>query len=147
DPDVFGIQEGLHHMMMDLKIYLPEYTMIGKGRGGDDRDEYNAVFYKKSVWTLKGYGQFWLSKTPDVPGSVDWNSACPRICTWAILAFSADPKREFALFNTHLDHESRFAQKEGIKLICLNMEHILQKELPVVLMGDFNCEPGNDVVK
>src|SRR5699024_1414452 len=63
-PDVLAIQEGLHHMICYLRDALPAYNMIGEGRDGGKSGEYNAVFYKRDVLTLKNQGQFWLSETP-----------------------------------------------------------------------------------
>ena len=47
NPDVFGIQEGLHGMMADLRASLPDYGFHGIGRDdGKWEGEYSAIFYR-----------------------------------------------------------------------------------------------------
>jgi hypothetical protein len=47
-PDVFGTQEGLYEQLKDMAADLPEYDWIGLGRNGGSRDEFMAVFFRKS---------------------------------------------------------------------------------------------------
>ena len=79
-----------------------------------------------------------------VAGSRSWDTACTRICTWATFT---DKKTglEFTHFNTHLDHRSKLAQINGIKLIFQKMQEISPKG-PVVLTGDFNVLPEDEVI-
>src|SRR5699024_10150910 len=99
-PDILGTQEGFHHMVREITASLPEYGMIGEGRGGAEEDEYNAIFYYEKTLQLIDDGQFWLSETPEVPGSVDWNSGCTRICTWGSFALKHDPSVRLLAYNT-----------------------------------------------
>ena len=47
EPDIFGIQEGLHHQVEYLDTILKEYSYLGIGRDdGKDKGEYSAIFYK-----------------------------------------------------------------------------------------------------
>ena len=91
-----------------------------------------------------GSKTFWLSETPDVAGSRSWETACTRICTWATFT---DKKTglDFTHFNTHLDHRSKLAQINGVKLIFQKMQEISPKG-PVVLTGDFNVLPEDEVI-
>src|SRR5690625_3238005 len=146
-PEVLGTQEGLHHMVEFMASSLKDYGKIGQGREGGKEGEYNTIFYKKDELRLIDHGQFWLSDTSDIPGSVSWDSACPRICTWGKFKFVEDLAKEIVVFNTHLDHVSQLAREKGIALICSHIKIYDQQDIPTVLMGDFNCEPNNDVIE
>jgi len=58
--------------------------MIGAGRDdGKTKGEYSAILYRRERFEVEQGGTFWLSDTPEVPGSITWGNACTRICTWA----------------------------------------------------------------
>ncbi len=83
DPDVVGLQEALRFQIDEIRAALPQYAEIGVGReDGKTEGEYSAILYRKDHLALDDSGTFWLSDTPEVPGSISWNSACRRICTW-----------------------------------------------------------------
>jgi len=82
-PDVVGLQEALRFQIDEIRAALPQYGEIGVGReDGKAGGEYSAILYRKDCLTLDDSGTFWLSDTPEVPGSISWNSACRRVCTW-----------------------------------------------------------------
>lgn len=146
DADVVGTQEVLHNQLEDLKQRLPEYGVVGVGReDGKEKGEYSALWYKASRFDLLDSGNFWLSETPEVPGSRGWDGACERIASWAKLKDKTSGKEFFAL-NTHLDHVGVVARREGITLI-LDRVNQLSGGLPVIVTGDFNSEPESDVIK
>lgn len=147
EPLILGVQEGLHEMVTKLQYSLPDYQMIGEGRGGGEFDEYNAVFYNREVLSLTNDGQFWLSETPEVVNSRSWKSDCPRICTWGEFEFKNDSSRQFAFFNTHLDHISQEAREKGSQLIGTKIEPYITQNIPVILTGDFNVKPDNKVMQ
>jgi len=91
-------------------------------------------------------GHFWLSKTPDVPGSKDWLSAVPRIVTWVKLRTREEPVRTFYHFNTHFDPASKWAQIESAKLLRRRMAEIAGSS-PAIVTGDFNAHAGNETYK
>lgn len=146
DVDVLGTQEVLHNQLEDLKQRLPEYGVVGVGReDGKEKGEYSALWYKKNRFDLVDSGYFWLSETPEVPGSKGWDGACERIASWAKLKDKTSGKEFFAL-NTHLDHVGVVARREGISLM-LDRVSQLSGGLPVIVTGDFNSEPESDVIK
>lgn len=146
DADILGTQEVLHNQLEDLKQRLPDYDVIGVGReDGKERGEYSALWYKKDRFSLLDSGYFWLSETPDIPGSKGWDGACERIASWAKLQDKVSGKKVFAL-NTHLDHVGVAARREGVSLI-LDRVSELSEGLPVVVTGDFNSEPESDVIR
>ena len=145
---IVGTQEGYHEMLLHLAERLPEYRWVGQGRRGDTEDEFCAIFYRASEVAAEEVGHFWLSETPEVPGSSSWNSSLPRMCTWGRFQWRDDPRRSLLVYNTHLDHVSGEAREQGVRLICRTMEqrHLLEA-LPALLMGDFNSGEGSAVVR
>jgi len=147
NPLVVGTQEGLYPMLCDLDARLPSYERIGQGREGAQDGEFCAIYYRKDLMDVKAHGQFWLSETPDVVGSMSWDTSLPRICTWALLEGRVYARR-FMVFNTHLDHRGQEAREKGAELIWSVMsKHILVDRLPCILMGDMNCTPENRVIQ
>lgn len=148
EPLVVGTQEGLHSILEDLEEVLPKYSWIGKSRRGNLEDEFSAILYDNEKLTCVEHGQFWLSEEPDTPNTICWESALPRICTWGHFKFKEESNEEFLFFNTHLDHESEEARIEGTVLIWKRLqEQAKEKNLPVILTGDFNSFPENQVIQ
>lgn len=146
DVDIVGTQEVLPNQMQDLRKRLSEYTALGVGReDGANKGEYSALFYKKDKFKEIKSGTFWLSETPEKPGSMGWDAACTRVATWALLEDIATSKRFFAI-NTHLDHVGQKARINGITLI-LKRAHAIAGDLSVILTGDFNAEPTSNVIQ
>ena len=142
--DVLGTQELLSNQFDDLSGLLTGYQGVGVGRlDGAESGEYCAVFFRKDRFTLLDSGTFWLSETPDVVGSLGWDSACERIATWVVLRDRDG--RELFFIDTHLDHVGQVARDEGVSLLMKRIE-TLSEGRPVILTGDFNSEPGSSVV-
>jgi len=145
DADVVGTQEVLKNQLDDLKVRLPRYGMVGVGReDGKTQGEYAALWYKSDKFSVVDSGNFWLSETPEVAGSMGWDGACVRVATWAVLRDKITGAEIFAL-NTHLDHVGEIARREGVTLI-LDKVHELSGGRPTVVTGDFNSTPDSDVV-
>ncbi len=139
-PDVFGIQEGLHRQLVYLQEALPAYQYVGVGRDdGAQAGEYSALFFKTERFDAVQSGTFWLSPTPDRV-SKGWDAALPRICTWARLKDRLSGDTLFAL-NTHFDHMGATARLESARLLLQFIQKNNTGNLPVMLMGDFNCTP------
>ena len=67
--DVIGFQEVKPGMADFLKRYLPAYHFVGCGRNADYSGENNMIGYRADRYELMELQTFWLSPTPDVPGS------------------------------------------------------------------------------
>ena len=116
-PDLLGMQEVLPQQMTALKEMLPQYTALGVGReDGKAEGEFSPIFFRTDRFELLRSGNFSLSPTPNEFGVKGWGAACNRICTWALLKDKQNG-REVAYFNTHLDHVSAEARREGMRLI------------------------------
>jgi endonuclease/exonuclease/phosphatase family metal-dependent hydrolase len=136
-PDLLGVQEALHNQMKDMRNGLKGYKSIGVARDdGKKAGEYSAVFYKKSRLRSLRSGTFWLSETPDQPGSRGWDAACNRVVTWSVFR-DKETGREFLMMNTHFDHVGDTARIESAALI-IRKSASLSGKLPVILTGDFN---------
>ncbi len=135
--DVFGVQEAESHQMTAMVTLLPDYGRVGVGRNSDGTGEHTAIFYKKSKFSILSSGNFWLSETPNVAGSIGWDAAYPRVCTWAKIKDIATGT-SFHYFNTHLDLRSR-AQTQSVNLLLSKITEIVGTN-PVVLSADFNFD-------
>ncbi len=141
DVDVFGIQEGMHSQVLFIDSCLPRYQQLGIASDNDKtKGEYLAIYYKKDKFEVIKTATFWLSETPDT-ASMGWDAACSRICTYALLKDKKTQKM-FWVFNTHLDHMGEIAQKNSAELIIKKIFELNQKDLPVILCGDFNMTPN-----
>ena len=137
-PDVIGFQEVLVHQLKYLDEQFDEYTYVGTGRDdGKESGEFVPIFYKKSKYELLSTSQFWLSDTPEIPGSKSWGAQLPRIVTWAKLR-DKSKGYIFFVFNAHLSHVSEYARNESAVLILKKINSLAGKA-PVVLTGDFNA--------
>ncbi|WP_221029803.1 endonuclease/exonuclease/phosphatase family protein [Actomonas aquatica] len=140
-PDVLGTQEGLHRQVTDIDTDLPGYGWLGQGRAGGNDDEFCAIFYRLDrVQPIKS-GHFWLSDTPEVVGSMTWGNRYRRMVTWARFR-ELRTEREFVVLNTHFDHEVEAARQKSAALIVERLPE-LAGDLPVVVVGDFNCTAGD----
>lgn len=143
-PDVVGTQEGQLHQLMDLEDRLPGYEWIGVGRksGGD---EFSALFYRTDRLELLEHDTFWLSTTPEEPGSTGWDAALPRIATWARFR-NRETGTVFVVLNTHFDHKGETARVESARLIVQRIPD-LAGSVPAVVTGDFNAEPTDEPIR
>jgi endonuclease/exonuclease/phosphatase family metal-dependent hydrolase len=142
-PDVMGTQEGLYPQLKDIAADAPDYEWIGLGRDGGSRGEFMAIFYRKTRLEPMEFDHFWLSDTPNLIASTNWGNTNRRMTTWARFR-ERTSGREFYVFNTHLDHALRSAREKGAMLIRQRVQEVATNNLPVVLLGDFNAEPGKE---
>ena len=135
DAGIIGLQEVLKYQLDYILDSLPEYAYTGAGRiDGSVEGEFAPILYRRSEWAPLKSGWFMLSETPEVAGSMSWNTACERICTWATFP-------GITVFNTHLDHISGEARLHGVELILSRVEG------PALVMGDFNAQPSDSPIQ
>lgn len=146
-PAVVGTQELVLKQAEYLAEHLPAYRWFGQGRRGDSSDEHMGVFYDTAQLKVVESGDFWLSDTPDVPGSITWGNLFPRMVTWALFQRVADGQR-FYLLNTHLPYrdEDEPRRVKGAQTIVARLQ-TLHPGVPVVVTGDFNSEPGSETYR
>lgn len=138
-PDLLGTQEGLKDQLQDINADLGNaYARFGGGRLGKDRDEHMAVFYRKDRLTLLEHGDFWLSDTPEIPGSKSWGNTLPRMVTFARFEDQRTGVR-FMFFNTHFDHASENSRQKSAAMLRDRINAIAPAESPAIITGDFNA--------
>lgn len=137
---LFGTQEGLSHQIKQLSEDLG-YEFVGVGRDdGAEKGEYTAILFDPKLYKLEDSGTFWLSPTPDTP-SKGWDAALNRICTWG--KFKDQKGKSFYVFNAHYDHVGQKAREESSKLMMSKVKELNTKNIPAILMGDFNVTPDD----
>lgn len=142
DVHLLGVQEALDEQVRQLAHELGDYDWFGVGRSdGKVAGEYAPIFYRRDRLELLEGGTFWVSETPDAPGSRGWDAALPRIATWARLRDRLSGEM-FLAMNTHFDHVGEEARRQGARLIVRRARG-LAGELPIVLTGDFNAQPDS----
>ena len=142
DVDLLGVQEALRRQLDDLVTDLPEYEWSGVCRtdgsvNPNPDGEFSAILYRKDRFEKLDGSTFWLSETPDKPGSIGWDAALPRIVTWVKFRDKLTGTI-FIQFSTHFDHMGVRARNESALLLLQKIKSIAG-ELPVILTGDFNC--------
>lgn len=141
-PHIIGTQEGMTHQLEFLQEKLaPDYAMVAEGRIWDDSSQYPTLFYRVDELDLLEAGESWLSKTPEVHLSKDWDSGFPRMMSHGVFRERLSG-RDFIALATHLDHLSRTARLEQAKIIG---GWLASHSLPRMLTGDFNDWPGSPV--
>jgi endonuclease/exonuclease/phosphatase family metal-dependent hydrolase len=144
-PDIFGIQEALPNQVVDIASAFKDYNQFGIGREEKGTGETCTIYYKKDRFQIQQSNTFWLSETPNVV-SRGWDAACNRVCTYGLFK-DLKTKKEFWVFNLHLDHMGEVARVKGVELVLSKIKEINTKNYPVFLMGDFNSEPNTKQVK
>ena len=140
DPDVMGLQEVLAFQRDELLAALPGYDCVGVGRDdGKEKGEFAPILFKRDRFELVDKGWFWLSETPDKPGSIGWDAACPRIATWVRLRTKNSAKTDFWVLNTHFDHKGK-QSRANAGLMLKKWLHNFD-DCPRLIVGDFNSSP------
>ncbi len=136
-PDILGMQEVLWNQYAVLDSALKDYSSIGVGRDNGARaGEMNPVFFRKDKFEMARTITFWLSDTPDVPGSTGWGASLPRIVTWLELVNKKNHEH-FFYFNTHFADDSDSARIMSSRML-LNEVEMIAGEYPFIVSGDFN---------
>lgn len=141
-PSIICLQENKKSQYAYFKRYLKGYGSVATCRDKTDNTECLPIFFRTDLYTLEQTQTFWLSDTPDVMSNT-WDSAYNRICTFVILKQKQSGKK-FLVANTHLDYKSQDTQEKSINLIS---ERLSIFDLPIVVMGDFNCTPDSKAIK
>jgi endonuclease/exonuclease/phosphatase family metal-dependent hydrolase len=140
-PSILGTQEGKHTQLSYLQENLPACRIHAPDRIRDDNAQCPTLFIQNTMFEVLEGKDKWLSKTPDVHLSKDWDSAFPRMMSYAKLR---DKKggRILWVAVTHLDHVGTEARYNQARIIADWAKNVKE---PVILMGDFNDNPGSPV--
>lgn len=142
-PDILATQEGRQPQILSLHQEIA-LTLVDSHRSWIEDRMYPCLFINEELMQILGCGDIWLSETPMVGGSSSFNSAFPRLCIWAEV-FHLGNHQEYFIVNTHLDHVLESTRIEQIKVLLKEISLINKKNLPVIVMGDFNTSPSSEV--
>ncbi len=146
-PDLLGIQEALKFQTKFLKQRLPNHEFFGRGRQAKpNQGEYCGVFYRRARFSFVSGSHFWLSETPEQPGSKSWDSSLPRMVSWVRLKDKQSANHEFIFANTHFDHRGAEARRQSAAVV---REQLINRfaDTPIILSGDFNARPTDQPYK
>ncbi|MFM7131210.1 MAG: endonuclease/exonuclease/phosphatase family protein, partial [bacterium] len=148
NPDLLGTQETLAFQRDDLKNALPDHECLAAGRDdGQEKGEMMALYFRHDRFEKLDSGHFWLSESPDKPGSKSWDSSLPRMVTWVKLKDKLHSGvKPIAFFNTHFDHRGPKARAESARLLKSKAE-LIGKDCRIIISGDFNCGEGSEPYK
>ncbi len=149
-PTILGVQEAVYSAQwVWIKDQLKSEGYDGYGVNRQTGKESGSgecpgILYDKSVVKMVECGTFWLSETPDKP-SKHSDANYYRTATWGLFKHLATDK-EFLYINTHLDHESEAAQKDGMILIANKFKEYKGNVDYLFLTGDLNIEASNKAI-
>jgi endonuclease/exonuclease/phosphatase family metal-dependent hydrolase len=143
-PDLLGTQEGKKNQIYQLATALPNLKIVDQHREWISERMYPSIFINPNTIKVVASGDIWLSTTPHVPGSISFNSAFPRLCTW-IKARQIKTDKQLFYINVHLDHHYEETRKEQISVLLSESKKINQERAPIILSGDFNDPPQQTV--
>lgn len=145
--EIVGLQEALRFQLDAIEGVLPTHVALGVGRDdGASQGEHATLLVARDRFEVLASGTFWLSPSPDVPGSRGWGATLPRICTWARLRDRRDG-RTLLVANVHLDHQSRPAREHGVETVAARLAARREPGDAILVMGDFNAAPGHDALR
>ena len=142
-PDIIGLQEATPNQVTALAAALPDYHLVGKGRGshyfGRSKNEHTAIAFNTNRFTLQDHGTFVISQGTKNPFKWKSKGKVPRIATWVLL-YDKCAQRTVCLYNTHLDHDYGKVQLTGLSNMVADIQKrgFLPKNIPVIITGDFN---------
>lgn len=143
-PDLIGFQEFQSGNWRYFDAFLPEYQrLLGPEYENRPPRAHNAIYWRPERLEMLDSGGFWLSETPEI-FSGSWTTHQKRSANWARFRLFQD-NTEFVHLNTHLDHRSVQARRQGARLIVQRLEELAGGNLPVIVTGDFNADPGSPV--
>ena len=148
-PDVIGLQEAQRGNLATYSNRLPRYAHISGPRYGNAiPHDFNTILFAPERLEPLDSGGFWLSETPE-KHSRSWDTKVARSATWTLFGLLGTDL-SFLHLNTHLDHVSALARREGSKLVERKIVEISNRtgvDPPAVVTGDFNSRPGNKIHK
>jgi endonuclease/exonuclease/phosphatase family metal-dependent hydrolase len=148
--DLIGLQEVEPQQRSYLAGHLTDYAWYGVGRNAEhDQGEGTPIFYRRDRFDAIDRGTFWLSTTPEVPSSVGWDAALPRVVSWMKLR-DRRSGRELVAVNTHFDHRGAEAGVQSAQLLTRTVDKLRRSNgtvLPAVITGDFNVRADSETYR
>jgi endonuclease/exonuclease/phosphatase family metal-dependent hydrolase len=143
-PTLIGFQEFQRGNLKTYRRRLPGYAhVLGPRYANRPPHSFNAIYFDPARLELLDSGGFWLSRTPE-RYSASWETRVVRSANWALFGLS-EAGMTLVHLNTHLDHVSPLARREGSRLILQKLSELREDigtGIPLIVTGDFNCRPG-----
>ncbi|WP_158524877.1 endonuclease/exonuclease/phosphatase family protein [Mesonia sp. K7] len=134
--EIYLFQEPTKDQVFFLENQFPAFHLIENGlRPFDSLSTHNVMLIHESLKIIK-HDAFWLSETPDKI-SRGWDASTERICQY-VLVKDKISKKEFYVFNVHLDRKGEESKRKSLELIKQKAKEINTKNLPIFIGGDFN---------
>jgi endonuclease/exonuclease/phosphatase family metal-dependent hydrolase len=112
---------------------------LGQESGEEEDRAYCPILWKKARFDLLESGNFWFSRTPDIESS-DWGVEYPLGATWVRLQDKLTGSQLLHLNTQFEDGERGEESRQESRLIVERIAQ-LAPDIPVILTGDFNCNP------
>ena len=142
DPDLIGFQEFEPEHWATYQQELSGYDHVIANPTGEG----TAILWKAARFELLDEGFLWLPAS-DLPHLTDLEDDMLLSTTWVKLR-CLESGVEFVYLNTHLNDASEGARQAGNER---NMQQLAALEasrtLPVIMGGDFNCNPWSPVYR
>ena len=149
--DFIGTQETIMNPNPELNQVtyiasrLPGHSFYGRSRDANPEvGEAMIIYYKKDRWKMDDtdHETFWLSDTPNIPGSkTDPDAGYPRSVTAVLFHELEDGQptgQKIYVYNTHFDHRSETARQRGARLLMERIAARKNKNVPAIVIGDIN---------
>ncbi len=141
-PDVIGFQESYLGNFKIIQTVAPGYSYYGLNEKGnnDDKDESLRLLFRSDRWQVDSEesGIFWYTRTPEVPGSKDWEALWIRDCVYARFV-DLQTKDAFYLFNSHWSYASQLSRDNSARLLAQKIDERKCPD-PYFAIGDFNAK-------
>ena len=144
--DFVCFQEVMLHQYIGLEHNLLNYKALGRSRDASTQTgEACPIFYLHQKWQWLENETFWLSETPNQPGSKSWGAPLPRIATYTKFESKIN-KEQIIIYNTHLEYTSEPIRVKNTKVLLAHIEKNFSPVIPLVVTGDFNANPKSEPV-
>ncbi len=145
-PDFVGLQEAWKFQLDDILEALTDYEFIGRSREyAPETGEWCPILYRKDRFAVAEQATFWLSETPEEPGSTSWSNHLSRICSWGLFEDKISGQT-IHIYNTHFDHQSQQAREKSA-LLCRESIRLQTQSSHWVFMGDLNADEDTKAIK
>jgi endonuclease/exonuclease/phosphatase family metal-dependent hydrolase len=141
DADVVALQEVYAFQQRYLEHRLPHHHIVAAGRDDGVKGERCPVLVDTTAVEVVDVSHRWFGPMPDQPGTRLPDAKFPRVATIATLAVGPE-RRQVQATSTHLDEASGGRRRSSAEQLAT----WLDTSMPQIVMGDFNADPGSDVL-
>lgn len=145
-PSLIATQEGRIQQLKELQDSLFNFELMDHHRSWIKERMYPSIYARTDSFEYLASGDMWLSETPEIAGSLSFESAFPRLMTWTRIQVK-NSDVNLTIVNTHLDHVKQQTRVQQVRVLCEEINKIWDKQSALIIMGDFNDSPDSEVRK